>query len=123
MLCHKKGSTHSHQTPFFPPSLSIFWWLVLCCAVLCCAVLCCAVLCCAVLCCAVLCCAVLCCAVQVRQHVPHKRTFFYLEQIILKHSADDHCVNIKNIHEVCALRPQRSGPHADTPRPTHKLCS
>ena len=37
---------------------------------------------------------------QVRQHVPHKRTFFFLEQLILKHGADEHCVNIKDIHEV-----------------------
>lgn len=37
--------------------------------------------------------------VQVRQHVPHKRTFFYLEQLILKHGADAHCVNVKDIHE------------------------
>lgn len=37
--------------------------------------------------------------VQVRQHVPHKRTFFFLEQLILKHGADEACVNIKEIHE------------------------
>uniref|UniRef100_A0A1D2A6V5 60S ribosomal export protein NMD3 n=1 Tax=Auxenochlorella protothecoides TaxID=3075 RepID=A0A1D2A6V5_AUXPR len=36
--------------------------------------------------------------VQLRQHVTHKRTFFYLEQLILKHGADENCVNIKNIH-------------------------
>lgn len=36
---------------------------------------------------------------QVRQHVPHKRTFFFLEQLILKHGADESCVNVKNIHE------------------------
>lgn len=38
-----------------------------------------------------------CC--QVRQHVPHKRTFFFLEQLILKHGADEACVNVKEIHE------------------------
>eukprot|EP00887_Chlorella_sp_A99_P002026 scaffold18.g2026.t1 len=37
--------------------------------------------------------------VQVRQHVPHKRTFFFLEQLILKHGADENCVNIKEMHE------------------------
>ena len=36
---------------------------------------------------------------QVRQHVAHKRTFLFLEQLILKHSADSQCVNIKDIHE------------------------
>ena len=38
-----------------------------------------------------------CC--QVRQHVPHKRTFFFLEQLILKHNVDESCVNVKEIHE------------------------
>ena len=33
-------------------------------------------------------------SVQVRQKVPHKRTFFYLEQLILKHGAHKDCVNI-----------------------------
>lgn len=37
--------------------------------------------------------------VQVRQHVSHKRTFFFLEQLILKHGVDQSCVNVKNIHE------------------------
>lgn len=37
--------------------------------------------------------------VQVRQHVHHKRTFFYLEQLILRHGAHDACVNIKEMHE------------------------
>jgi len=37
--------------------------------------------------------------VQVRQHVAHKRTFFFLEQLILKHGADESCVNVKEIHE------------------------
>lgn len=33
--------------------------------------------------------------VQVRQKVEHKRTFLYLEQLILKHSAADQAINIK----------------------------
>lgn len=33
--------------------------------------------------------------VQVRQRVDHKRTFFYLEQLILKHSAHSQCTNIQ----------------------------
>lgn len=33
--------------------------------------------------------------VQVRQKVPHKRTFLYLEQLILKHGAHKDTVNIK----------------------------
>ena len=42
---------------------------------------------------------------QVRQHVEHKRTFFYLEQLILKHNADASCLSIKEKHEVrAALR-------------------
>ncbi|OCK78772.1 nonsense-mediated mRNA decay protein 3 [Lepidopterella palustris CBS 459.81] len=36
---------------------------------------------------------------QVRQHVPHKRTFLYLEQLILKHGAHKDCINIKEVHE------------------------
>lgn len=32
--------------------------------------------------------------VQVRQHVPHKRTFFYLEQVLLKHNAHSDCLQI-----------------------------
>jgi nonsense-mediated mRNA decay protein 3 len=32
--------------------------------------------------------------VQVRQRVSHKRTFFYLEQILLKHHAHSDCINI-----------------------------
>lgn len=32
--------------------------------------------------------------VQVRQRVSHKRTFFYLEQLILKHHAHSECVKI-----------------------------
>ncbi|GAX83461.1 hypothetical protein CEUSTIGMA_g10886.t1 [Chlamydomonas eustigma] len=37
--------------------------------------------------------------VQLRQHVYHKRTFLFLEQLILKHGADANCTNIKDIHE------------------------
>ena len=33
--------------------------------------------------------------VQVRQKVPHKRTFLYLEQLILKHAAHKDTINIK----------------------------
>lgn len=36
--------------------------------------------------------------VQVRQKVPHKRTFLYLEQLILKHSAHKDTINIKETH-------------------------
>lgn len=32
----------------------------------------------------------------------HKRTFFFLEQLILKHGADEACVNVKEMHEVRA---------------------
>jgi hypothetical protein len=35
----------------------------------------------------------------VRQHVAHKRTFLYLEQLILRAGADGQCTNIKDIHE------------------------
>lgn len=37
--------------------------------------------------------------VQVRQKVPHKRTFLYLEQLILKHQAHRDTINIKEVHE------------------------
>ncbi|KAF1982221.1 nonsense-mediated mRNA decay protein 3 [Aulographum hederae CBS 113979] len=37
--------------------------------------------------------------VQVRQKVPHKRTFLYLEQLILKHSAHKDTINIKEISD------------------------
>ncbi|CAM9445425.1 unnamed protein product [Discosporangium mesarthrocarpum] len=33
--------------------------------------------------------------VQVRQRVDHKRTFFYLEQLILKHDAHSQCINVQ----------------------------
>lgn len=36
---------------------------------------------------------------QVRQHVPHKRTFLYLEQLILRAGADAQCINMKDNHE------------------------
>lgn len=37
--------------------------------------------------------------VQVRQHVHHKRTFMFLEQMILRHGADASCINIKEKHQ------------------------
>lgn len=37
--------------------------------------------------------------VQVRQKVPHKRTFLYLEQLILKHNAHRDTINIKEVHD------------------------
>lgn len=37
--------------------------------------------------------------VQVRQKVPHKRTFLYLEQSILKHGAHKDTINIKEVHD------------------------
>jgi len=37
--------------------------------------------------------------VQVRQKVPHKRTFLYLEQLILKHGAHKDAINIKEVHD------------------------
>eukprot|EP00752_Nemacystus_decipiens_P002855 g2659.t1 len=37
--------------------------------------------------------------VQVRQRVDHKRTFFYLEQLILKHSAHSQCTNIQTFRD------------------------
>jgi nonsense-mediated mRNA decay protein 3 len=38
-------------------------------------------------------------SVQVRQKVPHKRTFLYLEQLILKHNAHGETINIKERHD------------------------
>lgn len=38
-------------------------------------------------------------SVQVRQKVDHKRTFFFLEQVILKHGAAAQAINIKQIHD------------------------
>lgn len=37
--------------------------------------------------------------VQVRQKAAHKKTFFYLEQLLLKYRAHEKCVNVKPIHE------------------------
>ncbi|KAF8812129.1 NMD3-domain-containing protein [Phlegmacium glaucopus] len=37
--------------------------------------------------------------VQVRQKVPHKRTFLYLEQLILKHNAQKDTISIKEIRD------------------------
>ncbi|KAF2197396.1 nonsense-mediated mRNA decay protein-like protein 3 [Delitschia confertaspora ATCC 74209] len=37
--------------------------------------------------------------VQVRQKVPHKRTFLFLEQLILKHGAHKDAINIKEVHD------------------------
>ena len=37
--------------------------------------------------------------VQVRQKVPHKRTFLYIEQLILKHSAHKDTINIKEVKD------------------------
>ena len=34
---------------------------------------------------------------QVRQKVSHKKTFFYLEQLLLKHRANSKCTNIKSV--------------------------
>ena len=40
---------------------------------------------------------------QVRQHTSHKRTFFFLEQLILKHNIDQLCINVKEMHEARLL--------------------
>ncbi|MBE7179714.1 MAG: hypothetical protein INR71_00640 [Terriglobus roseus] len=37
--------------------------------------------------------------VQVRQKVPHKRTFLYLEQLVLRHSAHRDTINIKEVSD------------------------
>ncbi|TFK48954.1 RNA binding protein [Heliocybe sulcata] len=37
--------------------------------------------------------------VQVRQKVPHKRTFLYLEQLILKHSAQKDTISVKEVKD------------------------
>ena len=36
-------------------------------------------------------------SVQLRQHVPHRRTFFFLEQLILKHDAASQAIRIKQL--------------------------
>lgn len=38
----------------------------------------------------------------------HKRTFMFLEQVILRHGADALCTNIKEIHEVLLKEPTKS---------------
>ncbi|GMH12322.1 hypothetical protein Nepgr_014163 [Nepenthes gracilis] len=38
-------------------------------------------------------------SVQLRQHVPHRRTFFYLEQLILKHDAAAQAIRIKQMDQ------------------------
>ncbi|CAL1398136.1 unnamed protein product [Linum trigynum] len=38
-------------------------------------------------------------SVQLRQHVSHRRTFFYLEQLILKHDAASKAIKIKQMHQ------------------------
>jgi nonsense-mediated mRNA decay protein 3 len=35
----------------------------------------------------------------VRQHVFHKRTFLFLEQLLLKYGVADNCIKITDIHE------------------------
>jgi len=37
--------------------------------------------------------------VQVRQKVPHKRTFLYLEQLILKHGAQKDTISVKEVKD------------------------
>lgn len=37
--------------------------------------------------------------VQVRQKVPHKRTFLFLEQLILKHSAQKDTISVKEVRD------------------------
>jgi len=37
--------------------------------------------------------------VQVRQRVDHKRTFLFLEQLIIKHNAAEKCLGIKEMHD------------------------
>lgn len=38
-------------------------------------------------------------SVQVRQKVPHKRTFLFLEQLMLKHGAHRDAINVKEVHD------------------------
>ena len=47
---------------------------------------------------------------QVRQHTEHKRTFMFLEQVILKYNAAATCINIKDIHEVSLLQTPKQNP-------------
>uniref|UniRef100_A0A803KZ99 60S ribosomal export protein NMD3 n=1 Tax=Chenopodium quinoa TaxID=63459 RepID=A0A803KZ99_CHEQI len=37
-------------------------------------------------------------SVQLRQHVSHRRTFLYLEQLIIKHDAANEAIRIKQLH-------------------------
>lgn len=37
--------------------------------------------------------------VQLRQRVDHKRTFLFLEQLIIKHNAAEKCLSIKEMHD------------------------
>ena len=37
--------------------------------------------------------------VQIRQRVHHKRTFLFLEQLILRHQAHEKTIGIKQMHE------------------------
>lgn len=37
--------------------------------------------------------------VQVRQKASHKKTFLYLEQLLLKYKAHEKCINVKQIHD------------------------
>jgi nonsense-mediated mRNA decay protein 3 len=46
--------------------------------------------------------------VQVRQRCENKKTFFYLEQLILKHKAHENTLSIKPIHGKLDLRKQIS---------------
>lgn len=54
---------------------------------------------------------------QVRQHVHHKRTFMFLEQMILRHGADASCTNIKEIHQVRGDRLAAASPHLSSAAP------
>lgn len=42
--------------------------------------------------------------VQVRQKAINKKTFFYLEQLILKHKAHEQTLGIKPIHGKCVYK-------------------
>lgn len=57
--------------------------------------------------------------VQVRQHTEHKRTFMFLEQVILKYNAAGTCINIKDIHEVCNVSYLRPVSWTDRSTVTH----
>lgn len=37
--------------------------------------------------------------VQIRQRVEHKRTFLFLEQLIIRHNAAEKCLNIKEVYD------------------------